>query len=536
VAIYPSGSPNAGKIVAVGASRDNQGKVDTTLVRYNPDGSLDATFGAGGIVVRSLHSSEDQATAVALVGDKILVGGWVAGKPWDDFVLSRFNANGTLDQTFGSSGKVVTSFGSAPDLAQALAVQGDGKIILAGTTSGQFAVARYHPNGTLDASFGKRGRLTIDVGESLNSGNHSYRSMDLALSGDRIVLVGWPSSAGSGNVCVVQLTSAGKLDSTFGTGGVVRLAEGFSTSLAVQPDGKLIVASRTYLNLDQSDIRVTRLLANGSPDAGFGIGGTAFLQMSKSARPSSVEVDPLGRVVLGGWEAATGETGRFFVARFTAGGAVDTSFGVDGVGTPGDLLPAWGTRSPAALALQEDGKIVLVGEVKVGTDYRFAAARFEGDAALLAASLPRHPISDSITADQVQPQFAEALRRWQAFGVDASVLGAIDIRITNLGGTTLGLASGNTIWLDSNAAGWGWFVDPTPWDDSEFTTPGDEGEQGRMDLLTVLMHEIGHVLGHEHEDDGVMADTLGLGVRHMPNTTSWSIDAAIIEWVLTHKK
>ena len=91
------------------------------------------------------------------------------------------------------------------------------------------------------------------------------------------------------------------------------------------------------------------------------------------------------------------------------------------------------------------------------------------------------------------------MARWQAAGVDTGGLSGVDVRIADLGGATLGLASGNTIWLDDDAAGWGWFVDPTPADDCEFTTPGDQGEQGRMDLLTVLMHEIGHLLGQDHE-------------------------------------
>src|SRR5262249_56396103 len=96
-------------------------------------------------------------------------------------------------------------------------------------------------------------------------------------------------------------------------------------------------------------------------------------------------------------------------------------------------------------------------------------------------------------------------------GVDTSGLGNIQIQIADLGGATLGLAefSANsaTIWLDDNAAGWGWFVDQTPWDDSEFTTPGNQGEQHRIDLLTVLEHEGGHLLGKGHERSGLMQDT-----------------------------
>jgi hypothetical protein len=132
---------------------------------------------------------------------------------------------------------------------------------------------------------------------------------------------------------------------------------------------------------------------------------------------------------------------------------------------------------------------------------------------LVAASVPPLSITESLDVGRVQPLFTEALARWHAAGADTSRLGNIQIQIGNLGGNTLGMASGHTIWLDDNAAGWGWFVDATPWDDSEFNTAGNQGEQRRMDLLTVLEHEIGHLLGHDHDEGGVMQETLDVGTR-----------------------
>src|SRR5262249_34381031 len=145
--------------------------------------------------------------------------------------------------------------------------------------------------------------------------------------------------------------------------------------------------------------------------------------------------------------------------------------------------------------------------------------RDDGDDQLRAATAAPAPVSASLGVNQVQPLLAEALARWQAAGIVTSALRGIDVRIGDLGGLTLGKAAGGVLWLDDSAAGWGWFVDTTPRNDSEFTTPGNQGEQGRMDLLTVLEHEIGHLLGREHEVDGVMQETLGAGIRRTVGPT-----------------
>ena len=527
VAIYAPGTANAGKIVSVGQGTGSKG-VNTAfgVVRYNPDGSLDSTFGNGGIVNQTL-SGNDVPMAVALVGDKILVSGFAIKSTTDEFEIARFNSDGSLDQTFGTKGMVLTAFGksrSAAADAGAMAVQADGKIVVAGIADVprkqqvylELAVARYTPDGVLDTTFGNNGEMTIDVGASLQPPLASAGIQTLALYGNSIDLVGHGQY--SQNVYVAQLTAAGQLEPNFGAGGVVNLGQGFDPSLTVQPDGKLVAVS--YSNSSSpAGIHVTRLLANGSPDTGFGTGGTATVPWSITGwntDSTAVKVDSLGRFVIGGYQVPNSSNNiNFVVIRLTSAGALDSTFGVGGIGTSGNLVGLAFTPT-VAMTLQPDGKAVLVSTTN---DFKFVAARFDGDSPLLATSLPQHASSVSLTSAQAQPLLTEAEALWQAAGVDTSTLGAIDIRIAHLAGAELGLADEvhHGIWLDDNAAGWGWFVDNTPWDNPNYLMPSDQVPSDHMDLLTVLEHEVGHLLGFEHAATGVMQETLTTGVRELPN-------------------
>ena len=123
------------------------------------------------------------------------------------------------------------------------------------------------------------------------------------------------------------------------------------------------------------------------------------------------------------------------------------------------------------------------------------------------------PTPGALTPKQVQSVFAAALQRWSAAGYNVSRLGHVTVEITNLSAGLLGMAQDTTIWLDANAAGYGWFVDPTPSNDEAFTAPGDHAAKGHMDLLTVLDHELGHLLGLP---EGVMPESLPTGTRRTP--------------------
>ncbi|MCI0379143.1 MAG: hypothetical protein L0215_16165, partial [Gemmataceae bacterium] len=228
----------------------------------------------------------------------------------------------------------------------------------------------------------------------------------------------------------------------------------------------------------------------------------------------------------------------FAVARYNANGGLDNSFDGDGKvitdsGGPLDTL--------FDVAVRTDGKIVAAGDFlnPANGSFDIAVVRYNVNGSLdgspLRATGGAGGGTDEVLApEQVQPLLAEAVNRLltqlgspnelQTAGLDVGALDGVTIRIADLGGDLLGLTFGNTIWLDDNAAGWGWFVDPTPWDDSEFTTPGDQGEQGRMDLLSALAHELGHVLGNEHDEDGVMQETLATGTRTVLAGKSWTAD------------
>jgi hypothetical protein len=135
---------------------------------------------------------------------------------------------------------------------------------------------------------------------------------------------------------------------------------------------------------------------------------------------------------------------------------------------------------------------------------------------LLAAEIgPLGQSGGEMLADtDIEPLLAVARAHWRATGEDVSALSNVDVRIADLDDALVGLTAGSTIWLDQNAAGWGWFVDATPSSDAEFVRSGDQGEQQRIDLLTVVMHELGHVLGHDHDEGGVMAETVAPATRH----------------------
>ena len=251
-----------GKIVLAG--RASVGSYDDfAAARYNPDGSIDQTFGNAGIVTTPIGTNSDTAYSVALQNDgKIVVGGTTYNGTNYDFAIVRFNAGGSLDDTFDSDGKVSTGFDSNNDTILAVAIQDDGKIVGAGVSGiypgTDFALARYNPDGSLDMDFGSAGKVVTAFGPYDDS------AYGVALQSDgKIVAAGYRAASVNNNkdFAVARYNADGALDDTFGTGGMVITpvanSNDVASGVAIQDDGKIVVAGASY-NVSDTDFAVVR--------------------------------------------------------------------------------------------------------------------------------------------------------------------------------------------------------------------------------------------------------------------------------------
>ena len=239
-----------GKIVVVGACRGLASGSDFCALRYQNDGSLDLSFGgtASGKVVTPVGSGFDTASSVVLQPDgKLLLVGNCVGATTYDFCALRYHTNGTLDTSFGTSGKVITPVSSGSDYANAVALQPDGKVLLVGSCDNgsgyDFCALRYHADGTLDATFGSGGTIITTVG---GGEDQAYGA---ALQPDgKVLLSGSCFNGINFDFCALRYTPSGVVDTTFGIGGMVVTAVGADhdsgAAVTLQADGKILLAGQ----------------------------------------------------------------------------------------------------------------------------------------------------------------------------------------------------------------------------------------------------------------------------------------------------
>jgi uncharacterized delta-60 repeat protein len=336
-------------------------------------GTLDPTFATKGIFLAPTSKSTANAVAIQSDGKIVVAGLGVFNNAFAD-MLFRLNANGTLDSTFGSGGIVnVAGFGFF-----GLALQADGDIVTASQGQGSFQVARFKSDGTLDTSFGSGGLTTpITVG-----GVGILTSGSLALQSNGKILV----AEGSGNPSLmVRYTSSGQLDTSFGAGGLVNLQYASPTQLALQSNGKILVASGASgtLGFTLNPLsaptaqagEITRYNSNGTLDNSFGEAGTA----ASVASASALVLQSDGKIVVAG--AITSKRNKpltasdvgFGIMRYNSAGTPDRTFGNGGVAVT-DFGATATDSGPYALAIQSNGDIVAAGVAGITTGTVFTAA------------------------------------------------------------------------------------------------------------------------------------------------------------------
>ncbi|MDQ3928800.1 MAG: hypothetical protein M3328_06600, partial [Chloroflexota bacterium] len=394
VAVLPDG-----KILAAGHTwEEGATGPKFSVARYTPDGKLDKKFGKNGFVRAAVAEeefdySEAHGLAVQPDGKFILVG--VAHNPemyHSTFGMVRFNANGSLDKTFGKGGKVltpldqITGYGHDQEAFDVTVAQ-DGKIVVVGETAGyptDFAVVRYDSKGKLDKKFGKGGLVTTDFG-----GDDSATAVTIQPDG-KIVVAG-KGVMGDNDYAIARYNTDGKLDKTFGDGGkaVVDFLGGkdWPYGVHVTEEGKILVGGFAQFGAPEcgwypeDDLVVTcelygpalaRLNEDGTPDDSFGEEGKIISNFISSASGYSMAVREDGKIALGG---SIGND-DFIVAVYNPDGTIDESFADGGAQT----LDVGGTDRVYAMAFQEDGKLVVGGhgvvDSKDNLNWDFALARY----------------------------------------------------------------------------------------------------------------------------------------------------------------
>ena len=352
-----------GKFVVTGSANASTSS-DFAIVRYNANGLLDASFGSGGKVITNFGGS-DAALAAALQPDGKVI---AAGNGNLDFALARYNADGSLDSTFGSDGLVTTDFFGFSDSVSGIVIQPDGKIVAAGFVgragpTSDYGLARYNADGSLDLTFGNGGKVSTDFNGERD------QSFALVLQADgKLVAAGFAGN----NVGLARYNSDGGLDATFGSGGKLLTQNGAANALAVQTDGKLLAAGS--LN---NDFVVARYNYNGTLDATFGNGGIIVTDFAGGFDIiTRLVLQANGKIVAAGQVRISGAD-DFGLARYNTNGTLDTTFG-----TSGKITTDFGSGDSALGAIiQPDGKIAAAGFTNDAnfTASDFALARYFGD-------------------------------------------------------------------------------------------------------------------------------------------------------------
>jgi len=382
-----------GKILTGGYTEDVEHPLNLGgfyIARYNNDGSIDDTFGENGkIIIRKIQNvlAFSPKTIIVQHDNKILaLARVVPGKLYGDIGLIRLNEDGSMDNSFGTNGFVLTSVSKWEDVLGGMVVQPDGKIVVSGNRQddesqpGPDFVLRYLPDGSFDESFGEKGQVLTYFTSNVDPGSVILQPDGKIVTSDRY-------GVSTSQFQLIRYNIDGMLDKTFGAEGIARLkpASGFlnqPNSLAIENEGKIIVAG-TYDAFEPA-MALARFNADGSIDSAFGnlgLGYTYFYTPNVSAIAKSVFVTANKKIVLtGNYYKSAAE--QVAAVQYNSNGIIDSSFGENGVAAGGFAENKYGSDISSGVGLlQPDGKIIVSGSFlqNDGDTYNVALFRFNGD-------------------------------------------------------------------------------------------------------------------------------------------------------------
>jgi uncharacterized delta-60 repeat protein len=373
-----------GKIIVAGQSGVYP-VFHAALARYNTNGRLDRSFGLGGKATAALDAGGDGVQAIALQSDgKIVTAGSVIH---DNFTLAfsvgRFNADGTLDSTFGNNGSVQTTFGDPAAEGNDVVIQSDSKIVVVGTSGAgsysalnDFVLARYNSDGSLDQTFGTNGTVTTHFPGMFNTGSTAFAAA-LQRDGKLVVAGTYVNESTPNAFALARYNNDGSLDNSFGNAGLVTTRIGGGNALAfgvvVQRDGRIVLAG--YSDGEDHDFALACYNTNGTLDSTFGNAGITTTNFSTNSDDIAyaLAVGRDGTLLVGG---RVGQYPVFDlgVARYTSNGQLDQSFGVGG-----KVMTDLGNEELGyGVGVQRDGKILLSGAIFNGSTFDFGLVRYLG--------------------------------------------------------------------------------------------------------------------------------------------------------------
>ena len=332
-------------------------------------GMLDLTFDTDGL--QTIHPGNVCNAMVIQPDGKILL----AGTGSTDVTLVRLNPDGSPDNTFNSDGISMADVNGMSDVATSVAIRPDGKIVIAGVTNNgsdnDILLMGFTQAGFLDHSFGENGITYTQIGP----GTFEYAHGMILQPDGKIVVVGQVGTGAGSDFVLVRYLPDGSQDLSFGPGSVVTTSfsmyEDIAYALMLQPDGKLIAVGSTRPDSLHPYMAVARYNTDGSPDSSFGTNGKVMTLVGSNPTGYACALQPDNKIVVvgNGWNGVDDD---FAIVRYNADGSLDTTFSTDGKQTVDIGSPSEGART---VAIQPDGKIILAGYTFNGIDYDFALTR-----------------------------------------------------------------------------------------------------------------------------------------------------------------